>query len=103
MSNHQTLMTEAEILSVAGARYNDAGFIVLSMRLNPENFMVHNLGLKPEQAVRLWRDLTMLAQTSEVMKKAIEETPNHYDNFKRIMLEEAPPPKKGRGRKKKSE
>jgi hypothetical protein len=93
---HSTSMTEAELLSISGATHNETPYVVLSMRLNLDNYHVHNLGLTPQQAVRLWRDLCNLATTSPIMREAISKTPNTYDHYKRIVLDEPVPKRKRR-------
>jgi len=88
-NKHQTLITDAELLAITAAKSQEQSYIVLSMRLDTENMQVHNLGLTPQQAVRLLRDLTSLATTSEIMKKAIADTPNLYADFRDCMLKGA--------------
>lgn len=88
---HFTNITEGELLSISAAKHDGVPYIVLSFRLDSESFEVNNVGIKPEQAVRLLRDLSALATNSDTMKEAIANTENGYDDYKRIMLEETVP------------
>jgi hypothetical protein len=93
---HFTTVSAGELLSVTGAKHKNENFIVLTIRLDPENFESKNIGLKPEQAVRLLRDLQNMVNHSPIMAEAYQNAPDSFESYKKIVLEEPVPKKKAR-------
>ena len=87
-SGHFTSVVEGEILSITAGRTNGIPKMILSLRVGSDSFDCLNLCIKPEQAVRLWRDLANLASNSEIMKEAVNETPDYYEFYKTIVTDE---------------
>lgn len=92
-------ITEAELLAVSVAKSTDKNFVVFSLRLDTDSFESTNIGISADQAVRLWRDLSSLGLTSEILKQEFNSNPSLYDNYENIILDKKLSKKRGRPRK----
>ncbi|MEY4565227.1 MAG: hypothetical protein RLY14_197 [Planctomycetota bacterium] len=97
---HFTNIIDGEIVSLSAGQQDNRSFVIVSVRIEPNSFRVVNIGISPEQAVRVWRDLSNMALTSPILKEAVANNPSDYESFRRIYLEEPLPKKKRRKRRK---
>lgn len=84
-----TMVNEVELCS-ASVGTGEGNRLILSLRSAETGFAIQNIGFRPIDAVRLWRDLCYLASNSQLMKQAIANEPDLYENFKRIASNKPP-------------
>lgn len=72
-------------LGASACNTEEGGRLVMTVRLEPSNFVSSNIAFTEQQAVRMWRDLCLLMAGSEIMKKAIEKNPDEYAEFVETM------------------
>jgi hypothetical protein len=84
-----TMVNEVELCSASVGK-GDGNRLILALRFPETGYAIQNIGFRPVDAVRLWRDLCFLASNSPLMKKAIAEEPDLYENFKAIATDKPP-------------
>lgn len=83
------MVNEVELCS-ASVGTGEGNRLILALRSPDTGFQIQNIGFRPTDAVRLWRDLCYLASNSKLMRKAIAEEPDLYEHFKAIATDKPP-------------